>query len=92
MSLGEEDIFDTEERLCRFAPLLRILFPELKESNGIIESELTPTAKLAERILPEGGGRLLVKADHVSGRGLDQSERRNIRGAPFRRAAGRREK
>lgn len=37
-SIKYEDILDAEERLKRFAPLIKVLFPETKD--GIIESEL----------------------------------------------------
>ncbi len=34
-----DDIYEAEERLIRFAPLLTKLFPELEKTKGIIESE-----------------------------------------------------
>ena|GEM_PF-582956 len=58
-------IADAEARWQCFAPLLETLFPELRSSHGIIDSPLLPAPRLAERVLPPDGGRLLVKADHA---------------------------
>ena len=38
--LNEENVKDAEERLKRFAPYIAKVFPETKETNGIIESPL----------------------------------------------------
>ena len=66
--LSMTDIHDAEARLQRFAPLLQILFPELKASNGLIESALIKTPAMQEH-LAEGGppllGQLWIKADHA---------------------------
>ncbi|WP_027857236.1 D-serine ammonia-lyase [Marinobacterium jannaschii] len=56
-------IDDAEARLLRFAPLLSDLFPELRASEGLIESPLLETSFLNETIDTKGG-RLLLKADH----------------------------
>jgi len=58
------EIHAAEARLQRFAPLLAELFPELTETDGIIESALLPLEKLAAEINPLGG-RTLIKADHA---------------------------
>lgn len=52
-----------EARLTRFAPVLQQLFPELKSSQGIIESPLLTSHQL-EHACPVGG-QLLFKADHA---------------------------
>lgn len=39
-AVSTEDIADAEKRLQRFAPYLETVFPELKATKGIIESEL----------------------------------------------------
>lgn len=60
-------IRDASERLVRFAPYLMRAFPELKETNGIIESELReiPAMKnfLNEMYGAEIEGRLMLKMD-----------------------------
>ncbi|MDI3323469.1 D-serine ammonia-lyase [Pontibacterium granulatum] len=57
-------IYEAEARLARFAPLLIDLFPELKDTGGLIESPLLPTDALNKEINPIGG-RLFLKADHA---------------------------
>nr|WP_208752390.1 D-serine ammonia-lyase [Bacillus cereus] len=65
--LNEENVKDAEERLKRFAPYIAKVFPETKETNGIIESPLVkiPSMKQAleknyeQPIL----GELLLKCD-----------------------------
>lgn len=59
------DTAAAEARWRRCAPLLEALFPELRDSRGVIESPLLPAPELAARILPPGAGRLFVKADHA---------------------------
>lgn len=68
LELGMADIDDAEERLEKFAPFIRRVFPETEERAGIIESELTPVPKMQEYLngfrkqaLP---GRLLLKQDN----------------------------
>lgn len=68
LPVGLEEIQDAEARLRRFAPLLRQLFPETAESQGIIESPLTPIPEMASRLGREGesvAGRLLLKRDDL---------------------------
>ena len=40
INLSIDDIIDAEQRLKRFAPYIKEVFPETKESDGIIESNL----------------------------------------------------
>ena len=42
LPLGMEDILDAEARLARFAPFIRLRFPETEPTHGLIESPLTP--------------------------------------------------
>ena len=42
-AVSPADIQDASDRLQRFAPYLETVFPELKPTHGIIESELRPT-------------------------------------------------
>ena len=49
MTISEEDMIDAEKRLKNFAPLIEKLFPETKETNGIIESKLTEITKMKNR-------------------------------------------
>ena len=49
-AIGMQDIEDAEARLKRFAPLLMELFPSLKTSDGIIESELLKTPAMQAAI------------------------------------------
>lgn len=62
-----EQIKDASDRLLRFASYLKRVFPELEESNGMIESELSeiPEMKkfLAENYGAEIEGRLMLKKD-----------------------------
>ena len=61
------DILDAEERLERFAPLIRRLFPETVSQNGLIESDLVPIPAMQERIDEKYGsrisGKLFLKKD-----------------------------
>ena len=56
--MDPESILDAQARLNRFAPLIRRLFPE---TEGIIESPLTPIPNAAQAL--EIPGRLLLKRD-----------------------------
>lgn len=64
-----EEIADAEERLRRFAPLIRKCFPETEPQAGIIESPLTSIPKMQKKLentfdcqIP---GRLLLKQDNA---------------------------
>lgn len=65
--LGKDHIEDAEQRLLRFAPYLAKVFPETKEKNGIIESELVNIPKmqqkLSEMFNQEIVGNLYLKCD-----------------------------
>ncbi|MFF3102124.1 D-serine ammonia-lyase [Viridibacillus arvi] len=66
--LSKEDVRDAEERLNRFAPYIANIFPETKETNGIIESPLVKIPDM-KRSLEQGYqqpilGELLLKCDN----------------------------
>ncbi|MDO5550203.1 MAG: D-serine ammonia-lyase [Lachnospiraceae bacterium] len=60
-------IKDASDRLIRFAPYLKKVFPELEETNGIIESPLRPIPAMQEFLNNTYGagiqGRLMLKMD-----------------------------
>ena len=61
----ENDIYEADQRLRRFAPLLTEYFEDTKESNGIIESPLRKIEKM-EPLLKETSdikGNLFLKMD-----------------------------
>ncbi len=67
MELGMEDILDARDRLRRFAPFIKVCFPETADRGGLIESPLTSIPRM-QQLLEErfGGvipGRLLLKQD-----------------------------
>ncbi len=68
LGLGEAEIRDASERLLRFAPLIRTLFPETEDRSGLIESDLKeiPGMKrvLAREGGPDDGSRLFLKCDN----------------------------
>ncbi|EEL35243.1 D-serine dehydratase [Bacillus cereus Rock3-28] len=65
--LNEEDVKDAEERLKRFAPYIAKVFPETKETNGIIESPLVKIPAMKQSLEKKYGqpilGELLLKCD-----------------------------
>ncbi|MES5947395.1 D-serine ammonia-lyase [Bacillus cereus group sp. MG6] len=65
--LNEEDFKDAEERLKRFAPYIAKVFPETKETNGIIESPLVKIPSMKQSLEKNYGqlilGKLLLKCD-----------------------------
>ncbi|MFS0689520.1 D-serine ammonia-lyase [Sporosarcina sp. 179-K 8C2 HS] len=67
--ITEADVKDASERLKRFAPYIKKVFPETAEANGIIESPITaiPTMKeaLAATYETEIPGELLLKQDNA---------------------------
>lgn len=62
-----EQIQDASQRLLRFAPYLKTVFPELEKTGGIIESELRPIPAMQAWLDKTYGsgieGRLLLKMD-----------------------------
>ncbi|MEH7531565.1 D-serine ammonia-lyase [Priestia megaterium] len=62
-----EDVRDAEERLKRFAPYIANVFPETKESNGIIESPLIRIPNMKKQLEQEYKqtiqAQLLLKCD-----------------------------
>lgn len=60
-------IRDASDRLLRFAPYLKKVFPELEDTNGIIESPLRPIPAMQELLNSSYGadirGRLMLKMD-----------------------------
>lgn len=62
---GMADMQAAHDRFTRFAPLLATLFPELADTAGEIESDLTPVPNMQQALgLPPEAGRLWVKSDH----------------------------
>lgn len=66
LALCFNDIVDASDRLERFAPLLSELFPELKDTAGIIESPLMAVPNLQTVLMADCStqGSLYIKADH----------------------------
>ena len=63
---ADEEIFDAEKRLQRFAPLIKRLFPETAIENGLIESPLTEIPAMRQALREMGmnvPGRLFLKRD-----------------------------
>lgn len=67
LPVSDEELKDAEERLTRFAPFIKKVFPETAETNGIIESPLEPIfsmQKELEKIYEiEIPGKLYLKMD-----------------------------
>lgn len=65
--ITQKDIDEAEERLKRFAPYIKKVFPETEKSNGMIESPLKDIPNmqkvLSEMLGYEHQGRLLLKCD-----------------------------
>ncbi|QAT43981.1 D-serine ammonia-lyase [Aminipila luticellarii] len=66
-TITQKDIDETEARLQRFAPYIKKVFPETRESNGMIESPLKEVPKLQKALSDMLGythpGKLLLKCD-----------------------------
>lgn len=65
--LSNKEVLEAEARLHRFAPYIASVFPETKQSNGIIESPLVEINKMQTYLENTYGvtlqGRLLLKCD-----------------------------
>ena len=65
--VNPEQIKDASDRLIRFAPYLKRVFPELEKTDGIIESELREIPHMREFLNKEYGagieGKLMLKMD-----------------------------
>ncbi|PEA36912.1 D-serine ammonia-lyase [Priestia megaterium] len=65
--LTTEDVREAEERLKRFAPYIATVFPETKESNGVIESPLIRIPNMKKQLEQDYKqtiqGQLLLKCD-----------------------------
>lgn len=63
VAFSMDETYEAEQRLKRFAPYLQAVFPQLIETNGVIESQLVEIPAFAAQI--DGfHGRLYVKCDH----------------------------
>lgn len=62
LDISMDDIVDAEERLKRFKPFLKKAFPELEESDGIIESNLSHISKMEAEL--DIVGDLYLKEDN----------------------------
>lgn len=64
--VSDEDIMDADERLKRFAPYIKMCFPETEDTNGLIESPLKEIPSM-KQLLEKNGlnipGKLLLKMD-----------------------------
>ncbi|MGG3467136.1 D-serine ammonia-lyase [Neobacillus pocheonensis] len=65
--LSLEDVIDAEERLKRFAPYIAAVFPETRETEGIIESPLKRIPAMKQKLEQDYGqailGELFLKCD-----------------------------
>lgn len=68
-SLSMDDIIDAKNRLERFAPFIKAVFPETEKDNGVIESELTLIDNMKKCINEKYGadikGTLYLKQDNA---------------------------
>ena len=62
-----DDVYQAQLRLQRFSTLLQRVFPELRPSGGLIESDLIPADRLQRAMRGEApsNGRWFIKADHA---------------------------
>ena len=67
LPISDEELKDAEERLVRFAPFIKKVFPETAGTNGIIESPLEPIfnmqKELKEKYQVDIPGKLYLKMD-----------------------------
>jgi len=68
-NLTAADVKDASDRLKRFAPYIKHVFPETASSNGILESPLTEIPNMKKALEAEYGmtipGELLLKEDNA---------------------------
>jgi D-serine dehydratase len=65
-AIGMAEVRTAERRLAKFAPLIAALFPEVRDSAGIIESPLLSVPQIERHWHASGGqGRYWIKADHA---------------------------
>lgn len=68
LPLTIEDMNDAEKRLQRFAPLIRLLFPETMDRKGLIESELVHICEMKSSLQKVYNqsieGELMLKCDN----------------------------
>jgi len=68
LELTRQDMEEAEDRWQRFAPLIRVLFPETGKSGGIIESDLKEINSMKQSLVKHYGGitegRLFIKCDN----------------------------
>ena len=55
--VSDEDISKAEERLNRFAPYIKMCFPETEETGGLIESPLREISSMKSALENEGADR-----------------------------------
>ena len=60
-----DDVLDAEQRLARFAPYIEEVFPETKQNNGKIESQIFSLDHFKRARFSHLNGRLLLKGDHA---------------------------
>lgn len=67
VDLSFRDVQEADVRWQQFAGLLQALFPQLRASNGIIESPLQPADRMRDAMMSAEMrlGRWLVKCDHA---------------------------
>jgi len=67
LPVTDKEIKDAEDRLKRFAPFIRVVFPETEKSKGIIESPLEPIFEMQKKLEEEYEvkipGKLYLKMD-----------------------------
>lgn len=60
-----DDVLDAEQRLARFAPYIEEVFPETKQNNGKIESQIFSLDHFKRARFSHLKGHLLLKGDHA---------------------------
>lgn len=69
ISLGEDDIQDASRRSDRFSSFIKTVFPQTRESNGIIESPIYKISNMKRSLERSYGmdisGNMFLKCDHA---------------------------